>query len=166
MKQKFLLKTSIFTLMTLIPVVGFGYEKDRKDDYCFKPKFREFSLPVYSADNKQEVAPESDFSFIVSHVIDPDFFKLTAKGKDLSYRLEDRNSFYVVHSKIPAELTGKFVRISSRAQALLGCYSSEGWLIKVADAEQANENSSQTQEQNTAELPPQAVTDSADQLDP
>ncbi|MDT8407602.1 MAG: hypothetical protein RQ715_10170 [Methylococcales bacterium] len=131
MHNRFLLSVTLMFAMAA-PSLSVAYEKDQRKEHCFKPKYRQFSLPVYSADNKQEVAPESEFSFIVSHVIDLDSFRLTAKGKDLPYTLEDRNSFYVVKSKLPSELTGKFVRIDSRAEAILGCYNSEGWLVKVA----------------------------------
>ncbi len=64
---------------------------------------------------------------------DPSTLRLTAKNKPLDYKIEDKNSFYRISSKIPAEYTGKFVRINAFVTAKLECRGKDGWLIKVMD---------------------------------
>jgi hypothetical protein len=56
------------------------------------------------------------------------------KKKEVAYTVENKNSFYLIKSKIPAEYTGKFIRINGFVMAKLDCQGKDGWLVKVADA--------------------------------
>jgi hypothetical protein len=109
-----------------------AYNPGAVEETCKKPKFSSFSLTEYNAATKQEVPAQSDFSFTLSNNIDPATLKLTAKKKPLPFTIADKNSFFLVTGKIPAEYTGKFVRIDAQVMAKLACKGLDGWLIKVA----------------------------------
>jgi hypothetical protein len=109
-----------------------AYNAGVVDEVCKKPKFTSFSLPEFSATNKVEVAPESAFSLMISNNVDPTTLKVSAKKKALPVTVTDKNSFFLVTGKIPAEYTGQFVRIDVQVTARLGCKGLDGWLVKVA----------------------------------
>lgn len=109
-----------------------AYNAGSVDEVCKKPKFSSFSLAEFTAAKKLEVPPESDFSFTISSGIDPATLKLTAKKKSLPFTITDKNSFFLVTGKIPAEYTGQFVRMDVQVTSKLACKGLDGWLIKVA----------------------------------
>jgi hypothetical protein len=109
-----------------------AYNPGMVEEACKKPKFSTFSLSEYKPPAKLEVAAESAFSFVISNWIDPTSIQLTAKGKKVPFTLVNKNSFFLVNSKIPAEYTGQFVRFDVQANARLGCRGLDGWLVKVA----------------------------------
>lgn len=108
-----------------------AYDAGTVDEMCKKPKFSSFSLQEYKASGKQEVAAESAFSFVISNWIDPATIKLTAKKKPLPFTVTDKNSFFLVNAKLPADYNGQFVRIDVQVTARLGCKGLDGWLVKV-----------------------------------
>lgn len=110
-----------------------AYDPGMVEEVCKKPKFSNFSLSQYKAEDKLEVPAESEFSFVISNWIDPNSIKLTAKQKKVAFTVTDKNSFFLVHSKIPAEYSGQFVRFDVQAHAKLGCKGLDGWLVKVVD---------------------------------
>lgn len=110
-----------------------AYNAGMVEDVCKKPKFSSFSLAEYKNPDKLEVAAESDFSFVISNWIDPTTIKLTAKKKPLPFTVEDKNSFFLVHSKLLPEQKGQFVRLDVQVMAKLGCKALDGWLVKVAE---------------------------------
>lgn len=110
-----------------------AYDAGTVEEICKKPKFSSFSLSEYKTSNKQEVAAESAFSFVISNWIDPTTIKLTAKKKALPFTVTDKNSFFLVTAKLPAEYNGQFVRIDVQVNAKLGCKGLDGWLVKVAE---------------------------------
>ncbi len=112
---------------------SYAYSAGDVDEVCKKPQVREFTLPTYQEPEKIEVAAESEFSLKLSEWTDPATIKLTMKEQSVPFTLESNNSFHKVTAKIPAEYTGKYVRINLFSKAVLGCYDREGWLIKVAD---------------------------------
>lgn len=136
MTTKKLLKVTIFTIATSLTNVASAYEDDKDKAQCKTPKFRDFNLPVYSAENKTEVAPESELVFTISNWIAPHSIRVTAKDIPLEIVVENKNSFFRVSAKLPASLNGKFARINARADAVLGCKGMDGWLIKIADSPQ------------------------------
>lgn len=103
-------------------------------EQCKTPRFEQFSLPEYKAPERKEVPPEAEFTFVLSSKVDPETIKLTAKNKKLEYTVEDKKSFYRIKSKLPAEFTGKFVRINAFVTAKLECKGKDGWLVKVSDS--------------------------------
>jgi hypothetical protein len=113
-----------------------AYDAGLVEEMCKKPKFTGFSLPEYKAPEKAEVPAESEFSFIISAWIDPTTIKLTAKKKPLPITVTDKNSFFLVTAKLPAEYNGQFVRLDAYVTAKLGCKTVDGWLVKVASPAQ------------------------------
>jgi hypothetical protein len=47
--------------------------------------------------------------------------------------VQSTDTFHKVKAKLPPELSGKVTRINVRIPAVLGCYTTMGWLVKVAD---------------------------------
>lgn len=123
----------ILTALTLFNFAAYGYDDEKEKEKCRNPKIQEFTLPEYVAPENKQVPPETEFSFVVSGWTDPKHIKLKAKDKDIPFTIKSSDTFHKVFSKIPAEYTGKYIRLNARIPAVLGCYSTIGWLIKVAD---------------------------------
>jgi hypothetical protein len=123
----------LFIAAALLTGTASAYDPGKTDEICKKPQFRDFNLPVYNESERTEVPPESTLSFMVSPWAKPDTIKLTAKNQNLEYTVESNSSFHRVKAKLPAALTGQFVRINAKATAELGCYDQTGWLIKIAE---------------------------------
>jgi hypothetical protein len=128
--------TTLNALCLLTAVLGYGtasaYSPDESKKDCKKPHFSDFNLPLYNAANPVEVAPEAEFIVKISPYADSSTIKLTAKGEPVPFTLETTTSFHKVKAKVPAALSGQFVRINVSAAAALGCDDQSGWLIKVA----------------------------------
>lgn len=137
MKPVFFLQSLTLIAVALLTMNAFAYEDDKKKELCRPPKIQEFTLPVYSESNKKEVPPESEFSFVVSGWANPKKFQLTGKGKDIPFTVKSSETFHKINAKLLPEFTGQAVRISARIPAVLECYSTMGWLIKVADKPKA-----------------------------
>lgn len=127
-KQAGLLLTLLFAAFS-----SNAYEDKKPEEICKKPKFRDFSLTEYSAQQKAEVPPESEFTFTLPATTDPETIKLSAKGKDIPFSVKSNSSFHRITAKLPAEYNGDFVRINVRAEAFLGCHEATGWLVKVSE---------------------------------
>ncbi|MBK8814612.1 MAG: hypothetical protein IPN42_03475 [Methylococcaceae bacterium] len=123
----------ILAALTLSSFTAFGYDDDKEKEKCRNPKIQEFTLPVYEAPENKEAPPEAEFSFVVSGWANPKKIKLSAKEIDIPFTVKSTDTFHKVNAKLPAEFTGKFIRMNARIPAVLGCYSTIGWLIKVAD---------------------------------
>jgi hypothetical protein len=126
-------KAAVLIAAALFAMNAFAYEDDKKKELCRNPKVQEFTLPEYSDANKKEAAPEAEFTFVVSGWAEPKKFKLMGKGKDIPFTVQSNETFHKVKAKLPADFTGQAVRISARIPAVLGCYTTIGWLVKVAD---------------------------------
>lgn len=118
-----------------------AYEDDKKKEACRQPKVQEFTLPEYSEANKIEASPEAEFSFVVSGWANPKKFKLFGKGKDIPFTVQSTDTYHKVKAKLLPEFTGHAVRISVRIPALLECYTTMGWLVKIADKAKTPESS-------------------------
>lgn len=126
------LKLSLLFAATVFTHNAVAYNPGMVEDVCKKPKFASFSLAEYKAPEKQEVAAESEFTFTISHSIDPTTLKLLAKKKSVPFTIENKDSFFLVKSKIPSEYNGQFVRFDAIVKSSLGCKGLDGWLVKVA----------------------------------
>lgn len=135
MKFKFFIKAVVAGVLLSSSVASYAYSAGEVDEICKKPKIHDFSLPVYQEPEKIEVAPESDFSFALSVWTNPDTIKLTIKDEPLEFTRESNSTLHKIRAKIPAKFTGQFARINITATAILGCYTKEGFLIKVANGE-------------------------------
>jgi hypothetical protein len=133
MKLDNIFKCLILIAVALCSVEAFAYSDDKDKEICRHPKVQEFTLPEYKAPDMKEVPPETEFTFVVSGWADPKKFKLTGKNLDIPFTVQSTETYHKVKAKLPAALTGQSVRINARIPALLGCYTTTGWLIKVAD---------------------------------
>ncbi|WP_152976288.1 hypothetical protein [Methyloglobulus morosus] len=133
MKRDTLLRSLTLIAVALGSVEALAYSDDKEKEICRHPKVQEFTLPEYGDANKKEVAPEAEFTFVVSGWASPKKFKLDGKGIDIPFAVQSTETYHKVKAKLPAALTGHLVRINARIPAVLGCYSTVGWLIKVAD---------------------------------
>ncbi len=130
--MKKLLKLIILSSAVTFSHQAFAYNSGNVEEKCKDPSFKRFSLPEYKAPERIEVSPESEFSFIIPRDTDATTLRVTAKKKKLAVEVETKDSFHIARGKLPAEFTGKFVRISVEVIASLGCKGKDGWLIKVA----------------------------------
>jgi hypothetical protein len=128
-----IIKFALTLAALLVSGSAAAYTDEKLEVACKKPKFHDFSLPEYKEPDKIEVAPESQFDFKVSVWSDPKTVKLTGKNEKIPFTVESTTTFHRVKAKLPASLTGKFVRINAGVKAELGCDEQDGWLIKVAD---------------------------------
>ncbi|MGZ8185395.1 MAG: hypothetical protein ACXWTL_03025 [Methylobacter sp.] len=126
-------KFALLIAVVLFNGVAAAYSPEETEKECKKPKFTDFNLTEYNATDNIEVAPESEFIIKISPWVDPTTIKLTAKKELLLFTVESNSSFHKVKAKLPASLTGKFVRIDVHAIAILGCDNQTGWLVKVAE---------------------------------
>ncbi len=100
-------------------------EEEKKE--CKKPKFRDF-VP----EHKAEVAPESEIIFHVSKGTALGSITAEAKGEPLEVAVDNRKTYIIVKSRLPASIRDGFVRIHVAARAEEGdCMGQDGWLIKV-----------------------------------
>lgn len=140
-------KSALVIAVVLFNGAVWAYSSEDTTPVCKKPKFNNFNLAEYKAPERKEVAPESELSFVVSSWVDPSTIKLMAKRHPLDFTVESNSSFHRVKAKLPAALTGQFVRIDASARAVLGCDEQDGWLVKIAQKTTAaaeNENSAET----------------------
>lgn len=135
MRVKSFVQTAIVCVLLSSSVASYAYSAGEVEDVCKKPKIHDFSLPTYHEPEKTEVAPESDLTFSLSVWTNPDTIKLTIKDEPLEFARESNSSVHKIHAKIPAKFTGQFARINITATAVLGCYTKEGFLIKIAENE-------------------------------
>ncbi len=155
MKQFTMIKWLALAILTLSSVMAYAYDADKDKEMCRNPKVQEFTLPVYEAPDNKEVAPETEFSFVISGWANPKKIKLSGKDIDIPFTVKSTETFHKVNAKLPPEFTGKYVRINARIPAVLGCYSTIGWLIKVAD--KAKEAAPQEPVATQAETPSNAA---------
>jgi len=96
---------------------------------CLKPQLTKF-LPA----NLATVAPGSGFSFYAFNVEKPEQIKVTVKTIPVEVTTEDKDSFYVVKGKLPAELVNTTARINIKVNAKIPrCNGENGWLVKIAE---------------------------------
>lgn len=99
------------------------------ENACTKPQLTKF-LPA----NLATVAPGSAFSFWAFNVEKPEQIKVTVKTIPVDVTTEDKDSFYLVKGKLPAELVNTTARINIKVNAKVPrCNGENGWLVKIAE---------------------------------
>lgn len=131
MKRITFLKLGLLTIAFLSVSPAFAYEPDKQQE-CKKPRFTDFNLTEYNATDNIQVTPEAEFFFKLPALVDPSTITLSAKKHPLEFTIESTSTFHKVKAKLPATLTGQFVRIDAYAKSTLGCDSHHGWLIKIS----------------------------------
>lgn len=119
----------LLAILAFAPIVSAVTPAEETDKKCIKPKFRDFSPAANS-----EVAPESEISFHINRNADPLHIGASAKKIPLKVAVEDKQTFYYVTAKLPAELREGFARIHIEAKAMEGeCIGQDGWLLKIGN---------------------------------
>lgn len=119
----------LLTGLAFAPMVSAITPAEEAEKKCIKPKFRDFSPAP-----KSEVAPETELSFHVNRYADPLHIGASAKKIPMQVEVTDKQTFYYVTAKLPAELRDGFARIHIEAKSTEGdCIGSDGWLLKISD---------------------------------
>lgn len=133
MKSSLIFNAIGLTAALLLSQTSLAYSNDSdKKEVCKPPKMLEFTLQEYQQPERLEVPPESEFSFKLSGGTAAEKIQVTAKDKPLAVDIKANSSFTLIKGKLPAELTGQFVRLNVIVKTELGCISRDGWLVKVA----------------------------------
>ena len=100
-----------------------------RDSGCIKAKVSNFQ-PA----NMETIAPGGEFSAFVSGSNGPGHIHVTIRNQAINVSVENKDTFYVVKGKLPAEIRNETVRISISAKAKNSqCDSDTGWLLKVSE---------------------------------
>ena len=132
MKTRIIKLTSVIAIL-LAAQTATAYQDEKTEVLCKDPKFTDFSLKEYIEPEKIEVPPEAPFEFKISAWSNPETIRLTGRNENIPFTVESNSSFHRIKAKLPASMTGKFVRINAAVKAVLGCEEKKGWLIKVAE---------------------------------
>ena len=136
-KSALLLTTLIFAQS--VSAITPAEETEKK---CIKPKFRDFA-----PEHKSEVAPETEISFHINRFAEPEHIAASAKKIPMKVEVTDKQTFYYVTAKLPAELREGYARIHIEARSTEGdCVGQDGWLIKIVD--KASESATQASEES------------------
>ncbi|WAK00974.1 hypothetical protein [Methylobacter sp. YRD-M1] len=96
---------------------------------CTKARLSKF-LPGHLA----TVAPEAEFSFVVTGIQSPDQVDVTVKTIPVEITGEDKDSFYLIKGKLPTELKNVTARINVKVNAKSPrCDAENGWLVKITE---------------------------------
>jgi len=96
---------------------------------CFKAK-----ISHYKPEHLATVAPGSEFSFTVSGSNGPNHIHVSIRQQPVEVSIEDKENFYLVKGKLPAELKNETVRINVRVKAKMSkCDADGGLLLKITD---------------------------------
>ncbi|MGR8935582.1 MAG: hypothetical protein ACU837_14500 [Gammaproteobacteria bacterium] len=130
-KIKHLLSKTILAIAALsiaCAVAAAEKDEDEKKKNCKKPKFYDFTPPHLA-----EVAPESEISLKVARAKSPESIQLDVKKIPVKLTAENKELYYLMTGKLPAELRGTFARVNVRAIGDGGCHVEDGWLVKISE---------------------------------
>lgn len=103
-------------------------------DPCSRVLFSEFNPQPFSQEkNSTEVAPQSEFSFLVSKETFPKSIKVSIRDETVPIDVTPHYAGFQVTGKLPDSIKGAFVRINITANGPYQCERGDGWLLKVAD---------------------------------
>ena len=101
-------------------------------DPCIKVIVSAYNPPPFSREtNNVEVAPGSNFSFLISKEAKIDTIKVSVKGEYLPTTLSQQQTGTFVKGKLPAKITSKYIRVEIEAKGPNGCDRVDGWLLKI-----------------------------------
>jgi len=96
---------------------------------CIKAK-----ISQYKPEHLATVAPGSEFSFFVSGSNGPGHIHVNIRQEPVQVSVEDKESFYLVKGKLPADFKNETVRINVKAKAKFSkCDAEGGWLLKITE---------------------------------
>ncbi len=106
-----------------------GKHKMDMGGMCEKPVLSNFSTA-----NLAEVAPNSDISFRVANIPNPELVSVTVKNLPVELSSEYKEPFYEMKAKLPASLHNTVARISIKVNGKMShCEAEGGWLIKITE---------------------------------
>jgi len=101
-------------------------------DPCIKVIVSAFNPPPFSREtNNVEVAPGSNFSFLISKEAKIDSIKVSVKGEHIPTKVAVQQSGILVKGKLPATITSKYIRVEIEAKGPSDCDRADGWLLKI-----------------------------------
>jgi hypothetical protein len=81
-----------------------------------------------------EVAPGSEFSFMVFEANNPKQIDVTVKNIHVPITIDDKGEMAIVHGKLPEEIKATAARITVKVKGKTSkCNSEDGWLLKVKE---------------------------------
>lgn len=106
-----------------------GGSSGGEESACIRAKASRFK-PEHLA----SVAPGSEFSFAASGSNGPGHIHVSIKQQPIEVTLEDKETFYWVKGKLPADLKNTVARISVKLKAKNSkCDYEDGWLLKITE---------------------------------
>ncbi len=101
-------------------------------DACANVIFSAFTPPPFSADkNNVEIAPKSEFSFLASKTALFPSITVKIKEEKVPVTVTPINNGFLVKGKIPASVSGSYIRLDIFAKGPSDCDKTDGWLLKV-----------------------------------
>lgn len=108
---------------------GGGSGGGTNDVSCIKAK-----ISHYKPEHMATVAPGSEYSFAVSGSNGPGHIHVSIRQEPVQVSIENKETFYLVKGRLPADIKNETVRISVKAKAKVGkCDADGGFLLKVTD---------------------------------
>ena len=96
---------------------------------CMKAK-----LSNFTPDHLAKVAPESEVSFRVMNIENPNQVSMTIKEIPVETNAEFKDPYYLVSAKLSASLRNTAARINVRIDAKAPhCEAEGGWLVLISD---------------------------------
>ena len=103
-------------------------------DPCLKVVVSAFNPPPFSREtNNTEVAPGSNFSFLISREAKKDTITVSVKGESIPTTVTPQQNGMLVKGKLPPEIKGKYIRVEIAAKGPNECDRRDGWLLKIGN---------------------------------
>ncbi|MDH5668740.1 MAG: hypothetical protein OEY86_12075 [Nitrospira sp.] len=101
-------------------------------DPCIKVIVSAYNPPPFSREtNNVEVAPGTNFSFLISKEAKIDTITVSVKGEHVPTTIALQQNGTLVKGKLPAKITSKYIRVEIAAKGPNGCDRVDGWLLKI-----------------------------------
>ena len=108
---------------------GAGKHKMDMGGMCQKPVLSNFSTA-----NLAEVAPNSEVSFRVANIENPDLVTVTIKNIAVELNSEYKEPYYEMKVKLPESLHNTVARINIKVNGKMShCEAEGGWLVKILE---------------------------------
>lgn len=101
-------------------------------DPCNQVIFSAFKPAPFSVEkNNVEVAPKSEFSFLVSKTAPPSSITVKIKDEKVPVIVKTIHNGHLVKGILPESAVGRYIRLDVYAKGPGGCDKADGWLLKV-----------------------------------
>lgn len=101
-------------------------------DPCNQVIFSAFTPAPFSVEkNNVEVAPKSEFSFLISKTALPSSITVKIKEEKVPVIVKPINNGFLVKGVLPDSAKGRYIRLDIFAKGPGGCDKGDGWLLKV-----------------------------------